>query len=104
MRSVSARTRVGMTLLTVFVVLAVPTAFADDDPLYEPPQARIRPPVGTTTQARVRPPSGEPTTGAPSTDARIKPPIGVTPSSEPSFFELFADWLVLQARIRPPIG
>jgi hypothetical protein len=98
--------------MLLVVVLVPQTVYADDAPAPgDPPEARIRPPGGVISQARIKSPTGEPTTdarihppgGAPHEDARIKPPIGVT-SPEPSLFEQLIDWLVLQARIRPPIG
>jgi hypothetical protein len=46
MRSLSTRAR-GIALLTLLVVLAVPMAYADDQNPYEPPEARIRPPIGS---------------------------------------------------------
>lgn len=70
---VSIGVRRAAALVALVVLLAVPAAYADDEFPYEPPEARIRPPIGSS-------------------------------QTEPSFFELFLDWLVIYARIRPPIG
>ena len=107
MRTVSIGVRRGMALLALLLVFAAPAAYADNSNPYEPPQARIKPPIGEPTAARIKPPGGEPTvdarikppTGEPAPDSRIKPPSG-----EPGIFELFADWLDALARIHPPIG
>ena len=63
----------GVAVLALVVLLAVPAGYADDTLPYEPPEARIRPPIGAS-------------------------------QTDPSFLELLLDWLVIYARIRPPIG
>lgn len=76
MRSVSPRVRRGGALLVLLLVLAVPTAVADDggNP-YEPPEARARPPIGATS------------------------------ADEDGFFAALLDWMrALYARARPPVG
>jgi hypothetical protein len=64
----------GVALLMLLVVLVAPAVYADDPNPFEPPAARIR------------------------------PPGGVASGSEPGFFESLIDWVVLYARISPPIG
>lgn len=114
MRVFSNKVPCGAVLLTLLVVLVPQTVYADDAPAPgDPPEARIRPPGGVTSQARISPPIGTPSPDARinppggvkpvEPQGRIKPPIGVT-APEPSLFEQFLDWLVLQARINPPIG
>jgi hypothetical protein len=98
-------------LFLLVAAIAVPVAFADDPPNpFDPPEAHIRPPIGSTSQAQIQP-IGDPTTdarirppgGSPQGNARIHPPGGA-PEPEPGFFELLIDWLVAQAHIHPPIG
>lgn len=74
MRSRSKRVLAGFVLLAFVAIVGSPVALADDPSPFDPP------------------------------DARIKPPTGVTSSAEPTFFGLFLDWLILQARIHPAIG
>ena len=76
MRSVSTGVRRGGALLLVLAVLDVPAAFADDDNPYEPPEARVKPPIGSTADP-------EP----------------------PGFFgSILQWWMRLFARVQPPIG
>jgi hypothetical protein len=75
MRRVSAKVRRGGALLALLTILIASAAYADEpmNPA-DPLQGRIRPPVGSPTT-----------------------------QDEPSFLDLFFDW-VLMGRIRPPIG
>jgi hypothetical protein len=64
-----------IALLALLVLLTASSAFAlDTGTPYEPP------------------------------DARIKPPVGVIAEPESSFFEAFLEWIALAARIHPPGG
>lgn len=73
MRSVSNRVRGAGLLLTLLLLIAVPGAYADATNPFEPPEARIRPPIGSTAQEPVS------LTRAIWTwlMARIGPPIGL---------------------------
>ena len=102
----------GVAWLALLVFAAVPVTLADDPPNpTDPPDARILPPIGVASQARISPPIGTPTTdarihppiGNPQPDARIKPPGGIV-EPEPSLVDDLIDWLLLQARIKPPTG
>jgi len=44
MRPISVRR--GAALLALLILLAVPTAYADDPPVSDPPGAKIGPPIG----------------------------------------------------------
>jgi hypothetical protein len=112
MRPLSTGIRGGTAVLTFVVVLAARIAFADDPSPFQPPEARISPPGGVSSQARISPPGGAPSpdarsvpaSGGPSRPvARVQPPISSS-QAEPSILDLFLDWLVIHARIRPPIG
>jgi hypothetical protein len=74
MRGVSMRVQKGAALFALLLALAAPTLSADEPGPFDPPEARIR------------------------------PPIGVTSADEPSLWEEFLLWVELMARIRPPIG
>jgi hypothetical protein len=50
MRSVSTRVRWAGVLVTLIILIAVPGAYADDADPFEPPERRIRPPIGATAQ------------------------------------------------------
>jgi hypothetical protein len=99
----------GAALLALLVLVALPSALADDTstPL-DPLQARIRPPGGFTSHAPTESLSGEAAADAGiapagdrlETDARIKPPGGVT-ATDPGIVELLIEWLRAQARILP---
>jgi hypothetical protein len=71
MRNLVIAARRAVALATVLVVLAMPAAYADEGNPYEPPGARIKPPIGADAQ------------------------------EEPSVFELFVDWLCMYSRINP---
>jgi len=97
-------------VVLVLSLLVLPAALAEDSNPFEPPEARIKPPSGVTAHARILPPSGDPVDsrlkppgGQPTTDSRILPPSGVT-REEPTFFDMFLEWLRVQARIGVPIG
>lgn len=77
MRNVSTGVRRTAALVTVLALLVVPAVYADEEP---PP-----------------PPTEDP-------QARIHPPIGVAGQSSPRAFELFIIWLLIYARVSPPIG
>jgi hypothetical protein len=79
MRLVSFRLRAVAALL---LIAAMPVAYADDPDPFEPPQARINPPIGS--------------------QARINPPIG-TPGGGPDSFDLFVLWLGAYVRVMLPI-
>ena len=73
MRTVSTGARRGVALFPLLAVLAAPAAYPDESFPYEPPQARIHPPIGVTSQ--------EPSLFELLLDwaclyARIHPPIG----------------------------
>jgi hypothetical protein len=97
----------GAALLALLVLVALPSALADDTPTpFDPLEARIRPPGGFTAPDPTPSLSGEPAADAgiePSgerveTAARIKPPSGVT-APEPGIVELLIEWLRAQARV-----
>lgn len=100
MRGVSKWASCVAPLLSVFVVVTAASAWADEPPPTEPPQARVAPPVGVTAQARVAPPVGV------TTQARVAPPVGVTARLQPPSgvpltpTELMLLWL--QSRIGTP--
>jgi hypothetical protein len=97
MQSIFPGIRRGVALAMLLVVIVAPAVYADE-PIPEDPQAKIRPPIGLTSQeARINPLGGRT-----KSQGRINPPTGVT-SPEPSWFELFAEWLRAQARIHPPV-
>lgn len=74
LRSAEVR-RCGVALL-LLVVLAAPVCADDPDPT-APPEARINPPIGSSS---------------------------VTPPEAPGFFAQLIEWICLYARISPPIG
>jgi len=79
MRKVSARLSRGVTLAALLIVITL-GARGDEPPSpFDPPDARIHPPIGIAS------------------NARIHPPIGA--SSKPSFFKLMLEWFL--ARIDP---
>ena len=90
----------GAALLALLVLVALPSALADDapPPPFDPLEARIKPPGGLTSQASTGSLSGEPTKGTGTesseerleTEARIRPPGGIT---EPGMVELLIQWL-----------
>ena len=80
MRRVSPRVRRGGALLLLLVALAVPPVYAEGGGFpWEPPEARVRPPVGSSSTTE-------------------------SATDQPGFFELLVDWIVLMARARPPVG
>lgn len=89
MRGVSRWATRVTPLLAAFFVLGAASAWADEPPPTDPPEARAQPPVGVSTQARAQPPVGivpPPPEGTP--QARLGPPVGVN----------------TQARMNPPVG
>jgi hypothetical protein len=96
-RSVSFR-----VALSVFILIAAHVALADDPPNpFDPPEARVRPPIGQTSQARIRPPGGvssdaliRPPIGTPQPTALIHPPIG-QPEPQPTIFQVALRWVQL---------
>jgi hypothetical protein len=77
-------------------------AFADDPPNpFDPPGARVNPPIGTASQARINPPGGvsqdahiNPPIGTPQPTALIHPPIG-EPELQPTVLQLALRWVQL---------
>lgn len=65
-------------LVVAVVLLSAPTAWADESPIWTPPEGRIQPPVGV--------------------QGRIQPPVG----SDRSLAKLVMTWL--RARISIPTG
>jgi hypothetical protein len=70
MRSISTRVARGAAVATLLALLAVPAVFADDQNPFDPPAAKIGPPIGATSFADQNP-SDPPA-------AKIRPPIGAT--------------------------
>ena len=100
MRSVFVRSRTAAAVLLLFVFVIAPIALADGEPSpFDPPQSRVRPPIGS--DARIQPPTGvitdariRPPTGV---ESRVGPPIGVP---EPSLIDLLRAWLEQQLGVR----
>lgn len=60
MRGVSKWASRVAPLVVAFLVLGAASAWAQEPPPTEPPQARMNPPVGVISQARMQPPVGAP--------------------------------------------
>ena len=102
MRRVSHRLLTAGAVLALFVLSS--SVFAAEPDPFEPPQARIMPPIGvaaptnepTSDEARIKPPGG-----APTSQIRILPPIG---APEPSLLGSLWMWIQFHVRVSPPVG
>lgn len=100
-RRVSAGAVLSLLVLSTF-------AFADEPGPFDPPQARIMPPIGIAApgnepalpdEVRAMPP------GEVASHNRISPPIGMSaPARDRNLFDLLWLWLQVQVKISPPIG
>lgn len=93
--------RAAAVSMALVIALLTPGAYAEDDPSpFDPPEARIRPPTGSTAGTSVATPSDGTANGQAKSSARIRPPTGKPGGDEPetrgeSIFELFLGWLRL---------
>ncbi len=84
-----------LALVALLLFLVVPTVVAQESSPFEPPESRVRPPVGMTDESRVRPPVG--VRGGTSSQARVQPPVGAPAKAQPTLFDMFMMWLQTRA-------
>lgn len=91
MQKVYESGRPSLALVALLLFLVVPTVLAQESSPFDPPESRVRPPVGLTDESRVRPPVG--VRGGTSSQARVQPPVVVPAKVQPTLFEVFLAWL-----------